>query len=72
MGDLAAEALKQAAVTRVVGFEIMTAPFVIAHWQVGELLKATPLKDGERAAIYLTNALTGWADDRGRACHPGI
>ena len=32
MGDLAAEALKQAAVTRVVGFEIMTAPFVIAHW----------------------------------------
>ena len=71
MGDLAAEALKQAAVTRVVGFEIMTAPFVIAHWQVGELLKDTPLQDGERAAIYLTNALTGWAESEAGPAIPG-
>jgi len=71
MGDLAAEALKQAAVTRVVGFEIMTAPFVIAHWQVGELLKNTPLQDGERAAIYLTNALTGWAESEAGPAIPG-
>ena len=71
MGDLAAEALKQAAVTRVVGFEIMTAPFVIAHWQVGELLKDTPLQDGERAAIYLTNALTGWAEGEAGPAIPG-
>ncbi len=71
MGDLAAEALKQAAVTRVVGFEIMTAPFVIAHWQVGELLKYTPLQDGERAAIYLTNALTGWAEGEAGPAIPG-
>ncbi len=62
MGDLAAEELKRAATTRVVGFEIMTAPFVIAHWQVGEMLAATPLQEGERASIYLTNALTGWTD----------
>ena len=71
MGDLAAEALKQAAITRVVGFEIMTAPFVIAHWQVGELLKDTPLQDGERAAIYLTNALTGWAESEAGPAIPG-
>ncbi len=71
MGDLAAEALKQAAVTRVVGFEIMTAPFIIAHWQVSELLKDTPLQDGERAAIYLTNALTGWAEGEAGPAIPG-
>lgn len=71
MGDLAAEALKQAAITRVVGFEIMTAPFVIAHWQVGELLKDIPLEDGERAAIYLTNALTGWAESEAGPAIPG-
>lgn len=62
MGDLAAERLKHAAMTRIVGFEIMTAPFTIAHWQVGEELRhaGAPLAQGERAAVYLTNALTGW------------
>ena len=62
IGDLAAERLKHAAMTRIVGFEIMTAPFTIAHWQVGEVLReaGAPLGDGERAAVYLTNALTGW------------
>ena len=63
-GALAAEELKQAAMTRVAGFEIMPAPYVIAHWQVGHMLRAAqaaPFKDDENAAIYLTNALTGWA-----------
>lgn len=60
-GDLAAERVKQAATTRVVGFEIMTAPLIIAHWQVGQLLKDAPLEGEERAAIYLTNSLTGWS-----------
>ncbi|MCX7383612.1 MAG: N-6 DNA methylase [Alphaproteobacteria bacterium] len=62
IGDLAAEQLKKAAMTRIVGFEIMTAPLVIAHWQVGETLRraGAPLHQGERAAIFLTNALTGW------------
>jgi predicted helicase len=50
--------------TRVIGFEIMPAPFVITHWQIATLLKDAdaPLDDetGERAAVYLTNALTGW------------
>lgn len=56
--------LKAAAVRRVAGFEIMPAPFVIAHWQIGSLLRevGAPLDDetDERAAVYLTNTLTGW------------
>jgi hypothetical protein len=63
---LLAEDLKLAATTRVAGFEIMPAPYVIAHWQVGHALRAAgaPLGQNERAAIYLTNALTGWAAPR--------
>jgi len=71
MGDLAAEELKRAATTRVVGFEIMTVPFVVAHWQVGEMLKAAPLQAGERAAVYLTNALTGWGESAAGPAIPG-
>jgi Type ISP C-terminal specificity domain len=64
---LAAQDLKKAAMERVFGFEILPAPFVVAHLQLGLLLDqlGAPLSpDGqERAAIFLTNALTGWADD---------
>ena len=64
-GDaLNAEAIKEAAQKRVFGFEIMPAPFVVAHLQMGLLLQnlAAPLDDtkNERAGIFLTNALTGW------------
>jgi hypothetical protein len=59
-----ADDIKQAARTRVFGFELLSAPFVIAHWQVGNYLAqlGAPLDaaHGERAGIYLTNALTGW------------
>jgi hypothetical protein len=47
---------------RVRGFEILTAPFVIAHLQLHLLLSelgAEP-RAGERPAVFLTNALTGW------------
>jgi hypothetical protein len=71
MGDLAAEELKKAATTRVVGFEIMTAPFVISHWQVAERLHDAPLQEGERAAVYLTNALTGWNESDAGPPIPG-
>jgi hypothetical protein len=68
-GDaLIAQDLKEAAMKRVFGFEIMPAPFVIAHWQVGLRLAdaGAPLASGmERAAIYLSNALTGWQPPRG-------
>lgn len=61
--------LKKAAVDRVFGFEIMPAPFVVAHLQVGLLLQhlGAPLRheSAERAAVYLTNALTGWEPPKG-------
>jgi predicted helicase len=56
--------IRQAAMERVFGFELLSAPFVTAHWRVGNYLAelGAPLdaKTGERAGIYLTNALTGW------------
>ena len=64
LGALSGARVKQAATERVFGFEIMPAPFVIAHLQVGltmQGLDATLAEDGtERAGIFLTNALTGW------------
>ena len=63
-GALTGELVKQAATQRVFGFEIMPAPFVVAHLQVGitmQNLDAPLSQDGtERAGVYLTNALTGW------------
>jgi predicted helicase len=69
-GDaLSADDIKQAARERVFGFELMSAPYVIAHWQVGNYLDylGAPLdaKHGERAAIFLTNSLTGWEPPKG-------
>ena len=59
---LSAIDLKQVALHRVIGFEIMPAPFVVAHLQIGLRLRrlGSPLKGEERPAVYLTNALTGW------------
>jgi Type ISP C-terminal specificity domain/N-6 DNA Methylase len=56
------DALRTAALTRVFGFEIMPAPFVIAHLQFATLLEkaGAPLTDDHRAGVFLTNALTGW------------
>ena len=56
--------VKNAALSRVFGFELLPAPFVVAHLQLGLLLQnfGTPLNDekSERAGVYLTNSLTGW------------
>ena len=56
--------MRKAATERVFGFEIMPAPFVVAHLQVGltmQNLGAPLAEDGtERAGVFLTNALTGW------------
>ena len=64
LGALTGAQVKRAATGRVFGFEIMPAPFVVAHLQVGLAMQAldAPLaEDGdERAGIFLTNALTGW------------
>ena len=64
LGALTGARVKQAATERVFGFEIMPAPFVVAHLQVGltmQELNAPLSEDGdERAGVFLTNALTGW------------
>ena len=64
LGALTGSRVKKAAMERVFGFEIMPAPFVVAHLQVGITMQAldAPLsEDGtERAGVFLTNALTGW------------
>ena len=64
IGALTGAQVKQAATQRVFGFEIMPAPFVVSHLQVGLTMQAldAPLSDdeNERAGVYLTNALTGW------------
>ena len=64
LGALTGEHIKQAATKRVFGFEIMPAPFVVAHLQVGLTMQDldAPLSEDadERAGVFLTNALTGW------------
>jgi hypothetical protein len=64
-GDaLTAQEIKRAAMERVFGFEILPAPFVVTHLQIGLLLQSlgAPFSETrkERAGVYLTNALTGW------------
>lgn len=61
---LTAHKLKKAAMERVFGFEILPAPFVVAHLQLNLLLQnlGAPLSEAknERPGVFLTNALTGW------------
>ena len=58
--------LRRAATTRIFGFEIMPAPFVIAHLQIAQLLEdaRASLAGTQRAQVFLTNALTGWVPAR--------
>ena len=64
LGALTGAQVKKAAAEKVFGFEILPAPFVVAHLQVGLTMQEldTPLSDNgnERAGVFLTNALTGW------------
>ena len=81
-GDaLVANDLKKAAIERIFGFEILPAPFVISHLQLGLELETlgAPLSDRtdppERAGVYLTNALTGWEPPKGKTkklAFPGL
>ncbi|MGH8069445.1 MAG: type ISP restriction/modification enzyme [Candidatus Entotheonellia bacterium] len=69
-GDaLLGDDLKRAAMERIFGFELLPAPFVVVHLQLGLLLQTlgAPLSDriNERVGVYLTNALTGWAPPTG-------
>ena len=69
LGALVGSRVKKAATERVFGFEIMPAPFVVAHLQVGltmQDLDASLSDEAERAGIFLTNALTGWESPSGK------
>jgi hypothetical protein len=63
----AATGVKQALCERVFGFEILTAPYVVAHLQLEILLRSlgAKLSKEERVGIFLTNALTGWEPPKG-------
>jgi len=70
---LIAADLKEAAKNRVFGFELLPAPFVVSHLQIGLLLQnlGAPLaeKGNERIGVFLTNALTGWEPPKGPKKH---
>ncbi len=70
---LLAADLKDAAKNRVFGFELLPAPFVVSHLQLGLLLQnlGAPLaeKGNERIGVFLTNSLTGWEPPRGPKKH---
>lgn len=59
---LMGQALLDAATRRLIGFELLTAPFVIAQLQIFLILSELGAKptSSHRPAVFLTNALTGW------------
>ena len=63
VGDELAATLRAALERRVFGFEILTAPFVVAHLQLYLLLAelGAPPSEAHRAGVILTNALTDWS-----------
>jgi hypothetical protein len=70
---LMAQDLKRAAQERLYGFEILPAPLVVAHLQLGLLLQqlGAPLADegSKRIGVFLTNALNGWEPPQGPKQH---
>ena len=54
--------LSDALSKRLLGFEILTAPFVVAQLQLYLLLSDLGAEPSptHRPAVFLTNALTGW------------
>lgn len=66
---LAGRLVKEAFQKRVFGFELLPAPFIIAHLQLGLLLAEAnaPLKEDERVGVYLTNSLLNWKVEKNPA-----
>ncbi len=62
-GALVALKLHRTATTRIIGFELLPAPFIIAHLQLGLRLQESGLAANgavtRRPSVYLTNGLTG-------------
>ena len=64
-GDaLLGDDILRVATERVFGFEILPAPFVISHLQIGLFLESLGVRlttdSSERIGVFLTNALSGW------------
>ncbi len=61
-GDLLGRQLLDAFCHRILGFEVLTAPFVVAQLQAYLILSDLGVEpdSSHRPAIFLTNALTGW------------
>jgi hypothetical protein len=61
-GSLLPAELLDAVCRRLIGFEILTAPFVVAQLQIYLMLDelGAPPDEAHRPAVFLTNALTGW------------
>ena len=65
--SLVGATLADALSSRIIGFEILTAPFVIAQLQLYLLLADLGIESGgHRPAVFLTNALAGWSDEGGQ------
>ena len=66
---LAGRLVREAFQKRIFGFELLPAPFIIAHLQLGLLLAEAnaPLKEGERVGVYLTNSLLNWKAEKNPA-----
>jgi hypothetical protein len=62
-GGLVGAKLVDAACRRVIGFEVLTAPFVVAQLQTYLILAdlGVPPGEGQRPTIFLTNALNDWS-----------
>jgi hypothetical protein len=63
--ELAAAKTREAAIGRVIGFEILPAAFIISHLHLSRHLNelGAPLGSDDRLRIYLTNSLIGWSAD---------
>lgn len=62
---VAAARAREAAITRVIGFEILPAAFIVCHLHLSRVLAqvGAPPLGTDRLRVYLTNSLTGWTDD---------
>lgn len=63
--SVALERVREAALTRVLGFEILPAAFIICHLHLTRLLRQLGVEslNHQRLRVYLTNALTGWTEE---------
>jgi hypothetical protein len=62
MESVAVGRVRDAAVSRVIGFEILPAAFIICHLHLQRMLRQLGVESmgDERLRVHLTNSLTGW------------